>query len=223
MRSPSSNNTKRERVVSNVEPLFAETSKYTSLDDLFKKMKRMKKDPLAKAGTNIVLSRGNPAAHVMIIGEAPGPEENRQGRPFVGRSGQLLDKLLQNAGFDPQVDVFITNSVFRMPPGENGKPFRKPTTEEIEYYRPFVFEVIRWVDPLVILLSGNIACQSVLGKTGITTLHGKWLQMQNRWLMPVYHPSYVLRNPSDAADAPRAQMEHDFHKVRQKYDVLMNQ
>jgi uracil-DNA glycosylase family 4 len=193
-----------------VDSFIQSESKYASLEEVFKKMKRLKNDPLAKAGTNIVLSRGNPSAHLMIVGEAPGPEENKRGRPFIGRSGQLLDKMLQDAGFDPEVDVFITNSVFRMPPGEDGKAFRKPSTE-----------IIHWVDPRIILLSGNIACQSVLNKTGITSLHGKWLQLQNCWVMPIFHPSYLLRNPSNAEDSPRVQMQNDFCKVRKKYDELI--
>jgi uracil-DNA glycosylase len=204
-----------------VDQFIQSESKYASLEEVFQKMKRLKNDPLAKAGTNIVLSRGNPHARLMIVGEAPGPEEDRQGKPFVGRSGQLLDKVLQSAGFDPETDVFITNSVFRMPPGTDGQTFRKPTVEEIEYYRPCVFEIIHWVNPLIILLSGNIACQSVLNQTGITSLHGKWLQLQDRWVMPIFHPSYLLRNPSSAPDSPKGQMQEDLRKVRKKYDELI--
>ena len=95
---------------------------YESLDELFGVMKRMTDDPLANAGTNIVISRGNPNAKLLIVGEAPGPEENIQGKPFVGRAGQLLDKILQAANFDPEKDVFITNSVFRLPPGDGTSP-----------------------------------------------------------------------------------------------------
>ena len=196
-------------------------SEYSSLDELFNKMKRMKDDPLANAGTNVVISRGNPEAKLLIVGEAPGPEENIKGKPFVGRAGQLLDKVLQSADFDPEKDVYITNSVFRMPPGTDGKPFRKPTTEEIDYYRPFVFEIIRLVDPLVILLTGNVASQSVLGKTGITSLRGKWTQLDGRWVMPIFHPSYLLRNPMRGPGSPKALMWDDIKNVREKYDELM--
>lgn len=195
-------------------------SKYESLDELFRDLKRMKDDPLADAGTNVVISRGNPKAKLLIIGEAPGPEENIKGKPFVGRAGQMLDKILQAAEFDPEKDVFITNSVFRMPPGDAGKAFRKPTTEEIEYYRPFVFEIIRLVDPLIMLLTGNVACQSVLGKTGITSLRGKWMQVEGRWAMPIFHPSYLLRNPIREPGSPKALMWDDIKKVRKKYDEL---
>jgi len=196
-------------------------TKYSSLDELFDEMKRMKDDPLANAGTNVVISRGNPQAKLIIIGEAPGPEENIKGKPFVGRAGQLLDKILQSADFDPEKDVYITNSVFRMPPGEDGKSFRKPTTEEIEYYRPFVFEIIRLIDPVIMLLTGNVACQSILGKTGITSLRGKWTQMDERWVMPIFHPSYLLRNPTRDPGSPKALMWEDMKNVRKKYDELV--
>jgi len=196
-------------------------TKYSSLDELFDEMKRMKDDPLANAGTNVVISRGNPLAKLLIIGEAPGPEENIKGKPFVGRAGQLLDKILQSADFDPEKDVYITNSVFRMPPGEDGKSFRKPTTEEIEYYRPFVFEIIRLIDPVIMLLTGNVACQSILGKTGITSLRGQWTQMDERWVMPIFHPSYLLRNPTRDPGSPKALMWEDMKNVRKKYDELV--
>ena len=203
--------------------LFNQNSeKYSSLDELFNDMMKMKDDPLANAGTNVVISRGNPQARLMIIGEAPGPQENVQGKPFVGRAGQLLDKILEAGKFDPEKEVFITNSVFRMPPGEDGKAFRKPTDKEIEYYRPYVGEIIRLVDPLIMLLTGNVACQSILGKTGITSLHGQWTQMDGRWVMPIYHPSYLLRNPSREPGSPKAQMWDDIREARRKYDELVS-
>jgi uracil-DNA glycosylase family 4 len=197
-----------------------ETNSFTSLEEVIKALKRMKDDPLADAGTNIVISRGNPNAKLLIIGEAPGPEENIKGKPFVGRAGQMLDKILQAANFDPEKDVYITNSVFRMPPGADGKPFRKPTNQEIDYYRPYVFEIIRLIDPRVILLTGNVASQSVLGKAGITSLRGKWTQIEERWIMPIFHPSYLLRSPEKGPGSPKALMWEDIRKVRRKYDEL---
>jgi uracil-DNA glycosylase len=193
---------------------------YSSLDDLFKVMMQMRDDPLAKAGTNVVISRGNPQAKLLVVGEAPGPEENIKGKPFVGRAGQLLDKILQAAEFDPEKDVYITNSVFRLPPGEDGKAFRKPNDEEIKYYRPYVLEIIRFINPAIMLLTGNVACQSILGKTGITSLRGQWFQVDGRWVMPIFHPSYLLRNPSKEPGTPKAQMWDDIREVRKKYDEL---
>lgn len=194
---------------------------HSSLDELFNEMMHMTDDPLASTGTNVVISRGNPNSKLLIIGEAPGPQENIQGKPFVGKAGQLLDKILQAADFDPDKDVYITNSVFRMPPGEDGKAFRKPTTEEIEYYRSYVSEIIRLIDPFIMLLTGNVACQSILGKTGITSLRGQWTQSKDRWIMPIFHPSYLLRNPSRDPGSPKALMWDDIREVRNKYDELM--
>ena len=191
-----------------------------SLEDLLDDMMGMTDDPLADAGTNVVISRGNPNAKLLIIGEAPGPQENIQGKPFVGRAGQLLDKILQAADFDIDRDVYITNSVFRMPPGDGGKAFRKPSNEEIEYYRPYVHQIIKFVDPLIMLLTGNVACYSILGKTGITRLRGEWTQMGDRWVMPIFHPSYLLRNPSREPGSPKALMWDDIREVRKKLDEL---
>jgi uracil-DNA glycosylase family 4 len=200
--------------------LSSSSKQYSSLEESLNAIKNLKDDPLANAGTNIVISRGNPAAKLMIIGEAPGPQENIQGKPFVGKAGQLLDKILQAGDFDPEKDVYITNSVFRMPPGDDGSNFRKPNDKEIDFYRPFVFEVIRQVDPLIMLLTGNVACQSILGRTGITSLRGKWIEQDGHWIMPIFHPSYLLRNQSKEPGSPKAQMWDDIREVRRKYDEL---
>jgi uracil-DNA glycosylase len=209
------------RLTMNQFDLFSQpANSFATLEEVIDALMRMKDDPLANAGTNVVVSRGNPGAKLLIIGEAPGPEENIKGKPFVGRAGQMLDKVLQSANFDPEKDVYITNSVFRMPPGTDGKPFRKPTDQEIDYYRPYVFEIIRMIDPRVILLTGNVASQSVLKKTGITSLRGKWTEMDGRWVMPIFHPSYLLRNPTRDPGSPKALMWEDIREVRRKYDEL---
>jgi DNA polymerase len=199
------------------------SNQYSTLDEVLAALRSMKDDPLANAGTNVVISRGNPNAKLLLVGEAPGPQENIQGKPFVGPAGQLLDKILQAAHFDPEQDAYITNSVFRMPPGDAGSSFRKPNDAEIDFYRPYVFEIIRLMNPRVILLMGNVACQSVLRKTGITSLRGKWIQMDERWVMPIYHPSYLLRNQARAPGSPKAQMWDDIREVRRKYDELVKQ
>ena len=201
--------------------LFNASKQFPSLEDVLNAIKGMKNDPLANTGMNIVISRGNPSTKLLIIGEAPGPQENIQGKPFVGPAGQLLDKILRAGNFDPDKDVYITNSVFRMPPGEDGKSFRKPNDQEIEYYRPFVFEIIRLVNPYVILLTGNVACQAVLNKTGITSLRGQWIQSKGYWLMPIFHPSYLLRNQSREMGSPKSLMWNDIREIRRKYDELM--
>ncbi len=194
---------------------------FATLDELVAAMMKLEDDPLFPAGTNMVIYRGNPQAKMMIIGEAPGTEEDRQGKPFVGRSGQLLDQILQSVQLDPEQEVFITNAVFRLPPGDDGKPLRKPTTEEIVYYKPYLLEIIRLVDPLIMLLTGNVATESLLEKTGITKLRGQWFPWQGRWAMPIFHPAYLLRNPSREPGSPKALMWQDIREARRKYDELL--
>ena len=194
---------------------------FATLDELVAAMMKLEDDPLFPAGTNMVIYRGNPRAKLMIIGEAPGTEEDRQGKPFVGRSGQLLDQILQSVQLDPEQDVFITNAVFRLPPGDDGKPLRKPTTDEILYYKPYLLEIIRLVDPLIMLLTGNVATESLLDKTGITKLRGQWFEWQGRWAMPIFHPAYLLRNPSREPGSPKAHMWQDMKEARRKYDELL--
>ena len=196
---------------------------FATLDELVAAMMKLEDDPLFPAGTNMVIYRGNPRARLMIVGEAPGTEEDRQGKPFVGRSGQLLDQILQSVQLDPEQDVFITNAVFRLPPGDDGKPLRKPTTEEIVYYKPYLLEIIRLVDPLIMLLTGNVATESLLEKTGITKLRGQWFPWQGRWAMPIFHPAYLLRNPSRELGSPKALMWQDIREARRKYDELLGQ
>ena len=201
--------------------LFEESPQYyASLQELIDEMMQMDDDPLANAGTNVVICRGNPQAKLMLVGEAPGPQENIKGKPFVGRSGQLLDQILKAAKFDPEQDVFISNSVFRMPPGEGGKTFRKPTNEEIEHYKPYLMEIIRLVDPQIMLLIGNVATQSILRKTGITKLRGQWNEWNGRQVMPIFHPAYLLRNPSRNPGSPKALTWKDIQEVRRKFDEL---
>ena len=201
--------------------LFEERPRYyATLDDLVDAMMNMEDDPLFPAGTKMVIYRGNPAAKLMIIGEAPGTQEDRLGIPFVGRSGQLLDQILNAAAFDPEEDVFITNAVFRMPPGEGGKPLRKPTNDEIEFYKPYMLEIIRLVDPSIMLLTGNVATHALLGITGITKLRGQWFDYLGRLTMPIFHPAYLLRNPTRKPDGPKALTWKDFQEVRRKYDEL---
>lgn len=201
--------------------LFDDPIQFDSFEELIEAMMKMEDDPLFPAGTNMVIYRGNPEAKIMIIGEAPGTEEDRQGKPFVGRSGQLLDQILEAAGFDPEADVFITNAVFRLPPGDGGKPLRKPTSDEIIFYKPYLLEIIRLIDPLIMLLSGNAATESILGETGITRLRGQWHAWHGRWVMPIFHPAYLLRNPTRKPGGPKALTWTDIQEVRRKYEEIL--
>lgn len=196
---------------------------FATLADLVDHMMKMEDDPLFPAGTNMVIYRGNPAAKLMIVGEAPGTNEDREGKPFVGRSGQLLDQILQATDFDPEEDVFITNAVFRLPPGVGGKPLRKPTSDEIAYYKPYLLEIIRLIDPAIMILTGNVATEAILGQTGITKLRGNWFEWHGRYVIPMFHPAYLLRNPSRKPDQPKALTWQDIQAVRKKYDEIVGE
>ncbi len=150
---------------------------------------------LKRGARNLVFSDGNPKARVMIIGEAPGREEDIQAKPFVGRSGQLLDKMfaaigLDRASPDAQTALYITNPIPWRPP-EN----RDPSPAEIAMLKPFLMRHIELADPDVIVLMGNWACTALLGRAGITRLRGKWQTVMGKPAMPMIHPQYLLRTP----------------------------
>lgn len=194
----------------------------STLDELIEKMNALTDDPLAVEGTRMVVCRGNPEAKLMVIGEAPGPRENEQGKPFVGPSGRMLGQILSSVDFDPEDDVFVTNAVFRMPPGTGGKTVRKPSNDEIDYYRPYLFEIVRLINPKIILLTGAVSMQSVLNerRMGITKMRGSWHEIDGRWVMPIFHPAYLLRNPSKEPGKPKSLMWQDIREVRRKFDEL---
>ena len=153
---------------------------------------------LRKTATHTVFADGAPHAPVMVIGEAPGADEDRQGKPFVGRSGQLLDRMLAAIGLDRQSNVYITNILFWRPPGN-----RKPTETEIALCLPFVWRHIALGMPRIVLLSGGTATSAILGRAeGITKLRGKWFDLQVPGLdspvpaLTTYHPSFLLRTPA---------------------------
>ena len=150
------------------------------------------------------------------MGEGPGAEEDRLGKPFVGKSGQLLDRIIQSVDLDPEQDVFVTNSVFRRPPNN-----RKPTSAEIDWYRPYLMEIIRLVDAPLIVLVGGAACEAVLGeKRGITRIRGQWFDWHGRRAMPIFHPAYLLRNPSKKPGSPKSLTWTDIQEIRRAVDAL---
>lgn len=154
---------------------------------------------LKRGARNLVFSDGNPAARVMIVGEAPGPDEDRQGKPFVGRSGQFLDRMLaainhgRTHGTNP---VYITNVMPWRAPNN-----REPTPEEIAMMLPFVHKHIELIDPQVIVLVGNVSCMALLGEKGITKLRGHWRDVLGRPALPMFHPAYLLRAPEKKREA----------------------
>ncbi|MEB3326744.1 MAG: uracil-DNA glycosylase [Synechococcus sp.] len=176
---------------------------------------------LAAGRRQVVVSRGNPSAGLMLIGEAPGAQEDSAGLPFVGRSGQLLDELLENVGIDSNRDAYVCNVVKCRPPGN-----RRPTPKEKAACRPWLNQQIALVNPAVILLAGATAVEGVLGvKGGITGLRGQWSMgsdsgLEGRWLMPIFHPSYLLRNPSREQGSPKWHTWQDLQEVRRRLDGL---
>ena len=160
----------------------------------------------------VVVGRGNPRASLMLIGEAPGAQEDVLGIPFVGRSGKLLDNLIERAGLCSYKDFYFCNVVKCRPPNN-----RRPNKAELVASFPWLIQQIRLVDPLVIVLSGSTAVEAILGiKGGITKMRGTWREWQGRWIMPLLHPSYLLRNPSKADTAPTAMTVRDLKEVRNK-------
>jgi DNA polymerase len=160
---------------------------------------------LKRTATNTVFADGVAGAPLMIIGEAPGAEEDRIGRPFVGRSGQLLDRMLATIGFSRQTNAYITNVLFWRPPGN-----RKPTGDEIAACLPFVWRHIALARPRVVLLSGGTATAAMLDRAeGITRLRGRWFELPVPGLerpvpaLATYHPSFLLRSPGRKSEAWR--------------------
>lgn len=155
---------------------------------------------LAPTRKNTVFSRGNPEAALVFIGEAPGADEDEQGIPFVGRAGQLLDKMIAAMGLSAEKDVYICNIVKCRPPGN-----RKPEPEELAACFPFLDEQLANVKPKVLVAMGNTAVGALFNtKIGITKLRGEWKLYKGRIpTMPTYHPSYLLRPSDQLAEAKR--------------------
>lgn len=172
-----------------------------SLSELAEIMQGFDGLDIRRGARNFVFADGNPGARVMILGEAPGEEEDRQGRPFVGRAGQLLDQMFAAIGLSRQaVDaeraLYITNVLPWRPPGN-----RRPEQAEIDAMLPFVARHVELAAPEVLVLMGNTPCQAVLGRQGILRLRGQWTQGFGRPVLPMTHPAYVLRNPIAKRDS----------------------
>ena len=186
---------------------------FASLDQLKETVCNCQKCPLAPTRTNVVVERGDRQAKILIIGEAPGEQEDLSGLPFVGKSGQLLDKILESVGFDTSKDIYICNTVKCRPPNN-----RVPTDIETTTCKPYLLEQIRLVDPKIILLTGATSLKSILGeKLGITKVRGQWYEWEGRLVMPIFHPSYLLRNQSREQGSPKWLTWQDVKAIKAKY------
>jgi uracil-DNA glycosylase len=148
---------------------------------------------LSQSRSTIVFGSGNPNARLVVIGEGPGEEEDKQGKPFVGRAGQLLTKMLASVRFDRERDCYICN-VVKCRPERN----RNPEPDEVAACNPFLLGQLDAIRPAVILALGNFAAQTLLGtKEGITRLRGRAYSYRDIVLVPTFHPAFLLRNPGD--------------------------
>ncbi len=191
----------------------------TSLEEIRAALDAFDACPLRKTATRLCYTDGNPAARVMLVGEAPGRDEDIQGRPFVGRSGQLLDRMLAAVGLSRQAQdrdsaVFITNVIFWRPPGN-----RTPTEAETQMCLPFLLRTIELQKPDVIVCLGATPAHRLTGRNdGILKLRGKWVTAnvsgRNIPLLPTLHPAYLLRQPAQKRLAWR-----DLLSLRQMLDA----
>ena len=156
---------------------------------------------LRRGARSFVFADGDPRARVMIVGEAPGREEDIEGRPFVGPAGQLLDRMLAAIGLSrsdpaPERAVYITNVLPWRPPAN-----RTPASDEIAMFLPFLHRHVELAAPDILVLMGNTPCQALLGRGGITRIRGQWTEALGRPALPMFHPAYLLRTPEAKREA----------------------
>ena len=178
----------------------------TSWKELIDEINGCEKCRLCEKRTRVVPGEGNPNADLMFIGEGPGRDEDEQGRPFVGVSGQLLDRMIHAIGME-RTEVYIANVVKCRPPMN-----RNPEPDEAAACLPYLRSQFVLVSPKVIVLLGKVACRYVLGEEApISRMRGHWIKRKGIWFMPTYHPSALLREPAKKREA-----WEDFKMVRDK-------
>ena len=178
----------------NLEKNDIKTSFNKNLDKLRLSLENIKNCNLKKSATNLVFADGNPRSKIMIIGEGPGANEDIEGLPFVGRAGQLLDKMLNSINLNRD-NVYITNVVNYRPP-EN----RRPTEEEIARYLPFLKKHIEIINPAIIILLGSTALNTIIGnEVVISKARGKWVKKTigqcDAFIIASFHPAFLMRQP----------------------------
>lgn len=192
-------------------------NEFKQLEEIREKCNQCKKCSLYKSRTNVVFSDGIPNHKLMLIGEAPGFYEDQKGRPFVGKAGQLLDKIFESVGLSRKSDVYICNTLKCRPP-EN----RDPLPEEKEACREFLDAQIEILKPKIIIICGKVALSSMLNTSlGITKVRGQWFDGPNgSKMMPIFHPSYLLRNDSREKGSPKWLMWQDIQAIKKAFDLL---
>ncbi len=200
----------------------ADTSEVSALsaaaqthDELIATIQGFEGCPLKRTATTTCIFDGNPRARIMMVGEAPGREEDRLGKPFVGPAGKLLDKMLAAIGLDRET-VYITNTLYWRPPGN-----RTPTTEEIVLCLPFLERQVALIKPDVLIYTGGTAAKAMLNRSeGITRLRGRWFSLERPEFnaipaIAMFHPAYLLRQPARKRESWR-----DLLEIRAKIDEL---
>lgn len=182
----------------------------TSWEEVLGEIAACEKCRLSHMGRlHTVPGEGDPQAKLMFIGEGPGQEEDRQGRPFVGPSGMLLTAMIEAIGLKRQ-DVYIANIVKCRPPGN-----RNPLPEEAEACLPYLRAQFALIRPKIVVLLGKVACTYTVGNISVMREHGNWVERKGVYFMPTFHPSALLRDPS----LKRAAWE-DLKKVRDRLKAL---
>tara|TARA_B100000530_G_scaffold320961_1_gene254725 strand:- start:42 stop:620 length:579 start_codon:yes stop_codon:yes gene_type:complete len=171
---------------------------------------------LSSTRKNVVFGRGNPNAKLFVIGEGPGQQEDEQGLAFIGRAGKMLDNVFSSVGIDTNKDCYISNIVKCRPPNN-----RKPLSKEISECTPWLTEQIAMIKPKIIVLAGSTAVQSYLEVSEpISKLRGEWIVKDSIKYMPIFHPSYLLRNPSKEKYKPKWLTWQDLKKVKIELNSL---
>lgn len=189
---------------------------FQNLYDVEQKAKVCQLCSLCQTRTNVVFSDGNPEAKLMIIGEGPGQKEDETGLPFVGKAGKLLDKILASVQIDRKKDTYICNIVKCRPPQN-----RVPTKDEAAECRPYLMAQIAFTRPAIILLAGSTAVQYTLQlNQPISKIRGNWFDYCGAKAMPIFHPSYLLRNDSREPGSPKWLMWQDIKQVKEELLAL---
>tara|TARA_A100001035_G_scaffold199956_1_gene160465 strand:+ start:6895 stop:7473 length:579 start_codon:yes stop_codon:yes gene_type:complete len=189
---------------------------YSSLKKLNSECVECTSCNLSKTRKNVVVGKGNESAQVVIIGEGPGEQEDITGLPFVGRAGKMLDTALSSVDINPLEDCYITNIVKCRPPNN-----RKPSAAESEACMPWLSEQVNLLKPKIIILAGSTAVQSFLGiNEPISKIRGQWIEKDNIKYMPIFHPSYLLRNPSKNKGKPKWLTWQDLKKVKKELNSI---
>ena len=183
---------------------------------LHKECRKCKSCELSKTRNNVVVAKGNTKAKILIIGEGPGEQEDITGFPFVGRAGKMLDSALMSVEIDPLEDCYITNIVKCRPPQN-----RKPLSNEINSCMPWLTKQINLLNPKIIILAGSTSVEAFLEiKKPISKMRGEWIIKDNIKIMPIFHPSYLLRSPSKEPGKPKWLTWQDLKKVKTAFDNL---